>query len=136
MGAVICDRDDRVSGLVGGFRGVAKDRGHVNGLVGGKIVVWILVILHDFYPVIDFDFINRGHHSWSVVREVIEGGILGRRINGVVFAGLNNLNDMVVARLLQLQVNIRNFSRDAGVGICVRFDKAFIVVEIIVVPII
>ncbi len=63
-------------------------------------MVWILVTLHDFHPVIDLDFINCGCHSWGVAREVVEGGIAGRHINAFVFAGLNDLNNVVVVRLL------------------------------------
>jgi hypothetical protein len=67
--------------------------------VDGKIVVWILVILHESHPVIDIDFINRGCCSWGVAREVVQGGIVGCHINAFVFAGLNDLNNLVVARL-------------------------------------
>ncbi len=99
-------------------------------------MVLIFVILHNFHPVINLDFINHGCHSWSVAREVVNGGIVGRRINAFVFAGLNDLNNVVVVRLLQLQVNTQKFSEDAGAGIGVGFDEAFIVVEIVFVPIV
>ncbi len=85
--------------------------------------------------VIDLDFIDHDHHSWSVAREVVEGGVAGHHVNAFVFAGLNDLNDMVVARLLQLQVNTREFSGDAGAGISDGFNKPFIIIEIILVPI-
>jgi hypothetical protein len=68
--------------------------------VDGKIVVWILVILHDFHLVINLELIDCGRHSWGVAREVLEGGVAGRCINVFVFASLNDLNDVVVARLL------------------------------------
>ncbi len=77
---------------------------------------------------------NRSHHSWGVKHKVLKGGIASHRINAFVFAGLNDLNNVVVARLLQLKVNTQKFSRDAGAGIRVGLGKAFFVVEIVVVP--
>jgi hypothetical protein len=133
---IVCDGVDCVVGLVGGFCGIIEDRGHVNALVDGKIVVWILIILHDFHPVINLDLIEHCCHSWSVVREVVEGDNAGRRINAFIFAGLNNLKDVVLVRLLQLQVNTQEFSGNAGAGIGVGFNKAFIVIEIVIFPIV
>ena len=43
---------------------------------------------------------------------------------------------MVVARLLQLEVDTREFRGDAGEGISVGFNKAFFVVEIVGAPIV
>jgi hypothetical protein len=68
--------------------------------VDWKIVVWILVVLHNLHPVNELNFINYGHDSWSVAREVVEGGVVGHCINAFIFAGLNDLNNLVVARFL------------------------------------
>ncbi len=133
-GVVICDRGDHVGGLISGFHGIFEIRGHDNGLVDGKIVVWILAILHDVHLVINLNLIDCSHHSWGVEREVVKGGVAGCCVNAFVFSGLNDLNHVVVARLLQLEVNTREFRDDAGVGISVGFDKAFFVVEIVVAP--
>ncbi len=97
-------------------------------------MVWVLVILHDFHPVTDLDLIDHGPHCWAVAREVIKGGVAGCCVNAFIFAGLNDLNNVVLARLLRLQVNTQELSGDAGAGISVRFGKAFFVVEIVVVP--
>jgi hypothetical protein len=135
-GIVVCDRCDRVGGLISGFCGIFEGRGHDNGLVDGKIVVWILAILHDVHPVINLNLIDCGHHSWGVEREVVKGGVAGCYVNVFVFSGLNDLNNVVVARLLQLEVNTQEFRGDAGVGISVGFNKAFFVVEIVIAPIV
>ncbi len=99
-------------------------------------MVWILVIMHDFHPVIDLDFINRCCHSWGVAREVVKGSVAGYRVNAFIFADLNDLNNMVVERLLQLQINTQEFSGDDVAGISVGFDEAFFIVEIVIVLIV
>jgi hypothetical protein len=78
------------------------------------------------------DFIDGGRNSCILLGEVIEGCIAVHSVDTFVFALFNNVDHLVVLRLLRFKFDTREFGRNIGVG-NIQFDKSLIVFEVIIV---
>jgi hypothetical protein len=101
----------------------------------GEVIVWVLMCLLLFDPVINFDILNRHEHSCSVAREIIKGGIAYGGIYMFIVAGLEHFDNMVMVQLLGFEVNAREFGRELGVAIRI-LDEALFILQVVNIPVV
>ncbi len=77
--------------------------------MGKKILVWVLVFLHDIYPVVEFNLVDCGSHSCCVMGEIIRGSIADGGIGAFVLACLDDFDNVVVTPLFQFKVDTWKF---------------------------
>ncbi len=101
----------------------------------GEVILWVLVCLLLFDPVVHFNIIDRHEHSCSVAREIIEGGVAYGGINTFIFAGLKHFNNVVTVWLLGFEVDAREFGRELGVALRI-LDEALFILQVITISVI
>jgi hypothetical protein len=100
-----------------------------------EVIVWVLVCLLLFDPVVDFDIVNLREHSCSVARAIIEGGVAYGSIDTFIIAGLEHFDDVVMVWLLGFEVDAKEFGKELRVALGI-LDEALYILQVIIIPVV
>jgi hypothetical protein len=100
-----------------------------------EVIVWDLVCLLLFDPVVDFGFLDRCEHSCNVARKIMEEGVAYGGIDEFIVSGLEHFDDVVMVWLLGFKVDAGEFSRELGVALGI-LKEALFVLQVVIIPVI